>query len=81
MSKLSFDVPEGRTVTQVRGADVREWAVEKNAAGGRVLNVTARAKTVTEAQKLAYQAVDQIKWPGGFCRRDIGWRAVQKSNA
>lgn len=49
--------------------------------GGRVLNVTARAKTVTEAQKLAYQAVDLIKWPGGFCRRDIGWRAVQKSNA
>jgi len=47
--------------------------------GGRVLNVTARAKTVTEAQKLAYQAVDLIKWPGGFCRRDIGWRAVQNS--
>jgi phosphoribosylamine--glycine ligase len=47
--------------------------------GGRVLNVTARAKTVTEAQKLAYQAVDRIKWPGGFCRRDIGWRAVQRS--
>ncbi|MGQ0671311.1 MAG: phosphoribosylamine--glycine ligase [Hyphomicrobium sp.] len=44
--------------------------------GGRVLNVTARGKTVAEAQARAYAAVDQIDWPGGFCRRDIGWRAV-----
>ena len=47
--------------------------------GGRVLNITARAKTVAEAQRIAYQAVDRIDWPGGFCRRDIGWRAVQRS--
>ncbi|MEQ1942126.1 phosphoribosylamine--glycine ligase [Mesorhizobium sp. VNQ89] len=46
--------------------------------GGRVLNVTAMAKTVTEAQKQAYKAVDRIDWPGGFCRRDIGWRAVAR---
>ena len=44
--------------------------------GGRVLNVCARGKTVAEAQARAYQAVDKIDWPGGFCRRDIGWRAV-----
>jgi phosphoribosylamine--glycine ligase len=46
------------------------------ATGGRVLGVTALAPTIAEAQKLAYQAVDRIDWPGGFCRRDIGWRAV-----
>ncbi len=44
--------------------------------GGRVLNVTARASTVREAQERAYAAVDRIDWPGGFCRRDIGWRAL-----
>ena len=46
--------------------------------GGRVLNVSARAKTVREAQQRAYAAVDRIKWPEGFCRRDIGWRAVER---
>jgi len=44
--------------------------------GGRVLNVTATGKTVKEAQTRAYQAVDLIDWPEGFCRRDIGWRAL-----
>ena len=47
--------------------------------GGRVLNVTARARTVAEAQRLAYDAVTLIDWPGGFCRKDIGWRAVQRA--
>ena len=46
------------------------------AAGGRVLNVTALGKSVKAAQKRAYQAVDLIDWPEGFCRRDIGWRAT-----
>jgi phosphoribosylamine--glycine ligase len=46
--------------------------------GGRVLNVCARGKTVAEAQTRAYQAVDRIKWLGGFCRRDIGWRAIAR---
>jgi phosphoribosylamine--glycine ligase len=46
------------------------------ASGGRVLDVTAAGKTVKEAQARAYQAVDLIDWPEGFCRRDIGWRAV-----
>jgi phosphoribosylamine--glycine ligase len=44
--------------------------------GGRVLNVTAIGKTVAEAQSRAYGAVDRIDWPQGFCRRDIGWRAI-----
>lgn len=47
------------------------------AAGGRVLNVTARAADVTSAQALAYQAVDLIDFAEGFCRRDIGWRALR----
>jgi len=46
--------------------------------GGRVLNVTAHGADVTAAQAKAYQAVDAIDWPGGFCRRDIGWRAVER---
>ena len=44
--------------------------------GGRVLGVTAMAPTILEAQHKAYTAVDAIDWPEGFCRRDIGWRAV-----
>jgi phosphoribosylamine--glycine ligase len=48
------------------------------AVGGRVLNVTALAPTVEEARARAYRAVDLIDWPGGFCRRDIAWRAVAR---
>ena len=44
--------------------------------GGRVLNVTALGPTVKSAQKRAYKAVDLIDWPEGFCRTDIGWRAI-----
>jgi phosphoribosylamine--glycine ligase len=46
--------------------------------GGRVLNVTARGATVAEAQQNAYRAVDAIEFPGGFCRRDIGWREIER---
>jgi len=46
--------------------------------GGRVLNICAFGKTVSEARQRAYQAVDRIQCPEGFCRRDIGWRAVQR---
>ncbi|MGD1877928.1 MAG: phosphoribosylamine--glycine ligase [Kiloniellaceae bacterium] len=48
------------------------------AVGGRVLNVTAMAPTIKEAQQRAYAAIDRIDWPEGFCRRDIGWRAVER---
>ena len=48
------------------------------ASGGRVLNVTARGASVTEAQARAYAAVDAIEFPQGFCRRDIGWREVAR---
>jgi phosphoribosylamine--glycine ligase len=48
------------------------------ASGGRVLNVTARGVSVTEAQARAYAAVDLIQAPDLFCRRDIGWREVAR---
>lgn len=48
------------------------------AIGGRVLNVCGTGKTIGEAQARAYAAVDAIDWPGGFCRRDIGWRAIAR---
>ena len=48
------------------------------ASGGRVLNVTARAGSVTQAQKQAYDAVNRIAFPTGFCRHDIGWREVER---
>ncbi|MBA4209741.1 MAG: phosphoribosylamine--glycine ligase [Parvibaculum sp.] len=48
------------------------------ATGGRVLNVTATGKTTADAQARAYRAVDRIEWPEGFCRRDIGYRAIER---
>jgi len=48
------------------------------ASGGRVLNVTARGRSVTEAQARAYAAVDALDFAEGFCRRDIGWREVAR---
>jgi phosphoribosylamine--glycine ligase len=49
--------------------------------GGRVLNVCALGKSVGEAQARAYAAVDRIRWADGFCRRDIGFRAVEREKA
>jgi phosphoribosylamine--glycine ligase len=49
--------------------------------GGRVLNVSAVGASIEEARERAYAGVDQIDWPGGFCRRDIGWRALASSAA
>jgi len=49
--------------------------------GGRVLNICASAKTISEAQRRAYAAVDRIRWSDGFCRRDIGWQAIERNKA
>jgi phosphoribosylamine---glycine ligase len=46
--------------------------------GGRVLNVCALGANVRQAQARAYEAVSRIHWPDGFCRYDIGWRAVER---
>jgi len=76
--------------TEIRGLDAlpadsrrmvfHAGTIEKDgkvlANGGRVLNVTARGASLTEAQAAAYAMVDAIDWPEGFCRRDIGWRAL-----
>jgi phosphoribosylamine--glycine ligase len=58
------------------GTMAKDGAILAN--GGRVLNICASGNTITEAQRRAYQAVDRIKWPDGFCRRDIGWQAVER---
>jgi phosphoribosylamine--glycine ligase len=49
--------------------------------GGRVLNVCGLGRTIKDAQARAYAAVDRIRWPEGFCRRDIGWRAVERETS
>jgi len=81
------EAPESGSV--IRGADqdfgdgvqvfhagtVLDGGVLKSA-GGRVLNVCARGATLGQARERAYAAVDKIDWPGGFHRRDIGWRAL-----
>ena len=56
----------------------RNAAGEIEAHGGRVLAATALGKNVREAQRKAYELVDAIQWPEGFCRRDIGWRAITR---
>ena len=48
--------------------------------GGRVLDVSAIGKTVREAQARAYEAIARIRWPEGFYRHDIGWRAVERES-
>ncbi|MBB5746090.1 phosphoribosylamine--glycine ligase [Brevundimonas variabilis] len=48
------------------------------AAGGRVLNICAEGDDITQARERAYEAVQKIDWPGGFCRSDIGWRALDR---
>jgi phosphoribosylamine---glycine ligase len=67
------DVP-GVTIFHA-GTELRDGVVVAN--GGRVLGIAARAGSVAEARARAYRAVDLIDWPQGFCRRDIGWRAVR----
>ncbi len=61
---------------QIFHAGTRAEGARILADGGRVLGVTSQGNTIAEARRLAYAAVDKIDWPEGFCRRDIGWRAV-----
>ena len=57
------------------GTTAKDGAI--TATGGRVLNVTARGATLLEARDQAYAMVDQVDWPEGFNRKDIGWRALE----
>jgi phosphoribosylamine--glycine ligase len=68
-------------VTLFHAGTRRNAEGEIAAAGGRVLGVAALGRTVAECRDRAYRAVDLIDWPGGFCRRDIGWRAMARETA
>ncbi len=68
----------GDNVTIFHAGTRRDGDGHLLAAGGRVLNITALGDDVTQAQMRAYEAVDRIDWKQGFCRRDIGWRAVAR---
>jgi len=57
------------------GTAEREGRILAN--GGRVLNITARGDTLQDARNRAYAMIDHLRWPEGFCRSDIGWRALQ----
>jgi phosphoribosylamine--glycine ligase len=61
---------------QIFHAGTRREGERLLAAGGRVLNIAARGRTLEEAHKRAYAAIAKIDWPGGFYRPDIGWRAL-----
>ncbi len=72
---------EGRSAGRRARLPCRHQAQERRslvANGGRVLNIVGLGKSVGEAQARAYGAVDEIDWPEGFCRRDIGWQAVKR---
>jgi phosphoribosylamine---glycine ligase len=71
------DADFGEGVVVFHAGTRRDEAGRLVAAGGRVLNVCARAPTLAEARARAYAAVERITIPGGFHRRDIGWRALQ----
>ncbi|MCY1664478.1 phosphoribosylamine--glycine ligase [Rhizobium sp. SL86] len=72
-------LPEPREGAKVFHAGTARKDGQLVATGGRVLNLTATAKTVAEAQAKAYALVDQVEWENGFCRRDIGWRAIDRA--
>ncbi len=76
-----LDVARGAAGVQIFHAGTRRDGERLLADGGRVLNVTALGATVGEAQERAYHAIAKIDWPGGFCRSDIGWRAVLRERA
>ena len=74
------------SAAQVEGVEIFHAGTKADgkrilANGGRVLDVSALGKNVREAQQRAYSAVDKINWPEGFCRRDIGWRAIEREQA
>lgn len=71
-----LEVAEQSSSVTVFHAGTKLQDGEVVAAGGRVLNVSARGADLAAARDAAYRAVDSIDWPAGFCRRDIGWRAL-----
>jgi len=72
------DAADKQKHVRVFHAGTKREAGRLLADGGRVLNVTALGDTVAQAQARAYAAIEKIDWPGGFCRSDIGWRAIER---
>ena len=72
-----LDEAESVTGVSVYQAGTRQVGDKIVSDGGRVLAITARGSSVVEAKDRAYAAVDRIDWSEGFCRRDIGWRAIR----
>jgi phosphoribosylamine--glycine ligase len=72
------DAAETDDVVVFHAGTARDGDGRLLATGGRVLGVTALGAGAAEARDRAYAAVDRIDWPDGFCRRDIGWRAVDR---
>jgi phosphoribosylamine--glycine ligase len=71
---------------QISGVEIFHAGTEERdgkivAVGGRVLNVCALGRDVREAQSRAYEALSHIDWPNGFCRHDIGWRAIAREHS
>jgi phosphoribosylamine--glycine ligase len=73
---LGAEAEFGDDVVIFHAGTARDTSGRLIAAGGRVLNVCAMGETLPEARTKAYAALDRIELPGGFCRRDIGWRAM-----
>jgi phosphoribosylamine--glycine ligase len=72
------EAAEVEGVTVLHAGTARDAQGRVVATGGRVLGITATAPTVREAQFRAYRAVARLDWPEGFCRGDIGWRAMAR---
>lgn len=71
---------QDETITVFHAGTMRDSAGQLAANGGRVLGVTARGMDIKDARESAYRAIERIDWPGGFYRRDIAWRAMNRSN-
>ena len=69
-------LPDSTRLVVFHAGTARDDAGRLLANGGRVLGVTALGADLAAAQKNAYDAIAQIDWPEGFCRQDIGWRAL-----
>ena len=74
----NLEAAAGEDGIEIFHAGTKQEGKKVTAHGGRVLAVTALGKSVAAAQARAYKAVDAVDWPEGFCRRDIGYRAVAR---
>ena len=75
---LGIERAEAMPFVSITHAGTKRKGQQLLADGGRVLNVTGVGADVAEARARAYAAIDMIDWPGGFYRRDIGWRALAR---